>query len=181
MNEFDLVVNQELRQNMVERVEVLEQVKEILTLGTTDFVTVELAAQYYEVDKNTIEEIMQKHWDEIYSNGLRYYSNKELRKILNPVKNTKSGQILPFKVSPKGLLLIPRKSLLKIGVLLMDSNISERVRTKILDTIFNTENEINNIRTEQQICEDIAQAILNGDYRKESLLLDELSRLRNKR
>lgn len=44
MNEFDLVVNQELRQNMVERVEVLEQVKEILTLGTTDFVTVELAS-----------------------------------------------------------------------------------------------------------------------------------------
>ena len=61
MNEFDLVVNQELRQNMVERVEVLEQVKEILTLGTTDFVTVELAAQYQEVEKNTIEKIIQKH------------------------------------------------------------------------------------------------------------------------
>lgn len=188
MNEFDLVVNQELRQNMVERVEVLEQVKEILTLGTTDFVTVELAANYYEVEKTVIEKVIQRHKDEINSDGFRVYKSKELKEILETVGNTKNGQNVSFKIPPRGLRLIPKRALLRIGMLLRDSEIAKEVRSKLLDIVHDTETKtdiveevVNEIRTEQQISEDLMKAILEGDLQKESFLKTELIGLKNKR
>ena len=188
MNEFDLVVNQELRQNMVERVEVLEQVKEILTLGTTDFVTVELAANYYDVEKTVIEKVIQRHKDEINSDGFRVYKSKELKEILETVGNTKNGQNVSFKIPPRGLRLIPKRALLRIGMLLRDSEIAKEVRSKLLDIVHDTETKtdiveevVNEIRTEQQISEDLMKAILEGDLQKESFLKTELIGLKNKR
>lgn len=188
MNEFDLVVNQELRQDMVERVEVLEQVKEILTLGTTDFVTVELAANYYEVEKTVIEKVIQRHKDEINSDGFRVYKSKELKEILETVGNTKNGQNVSFKIPPRGLRLIPKRALLRIGMLLRDSEIAKEVRSKLLDIVHDTETKtdiveevVNEIRTEQQISEDLMKAILEGDLQKESFLKTELIGLKNKR
>ena len=188
MNEFDLVVNQELRQNMVERVEVLEQVKEILTLGTTDFVTVELAANYYEVEKTVIEKVIQRHKDEINSDGFRVYKSKELKEILETVGNTKNGQNVSFKIPPRGLRLIPKRALLRIGMLLRDSEIAKEVRTRLLDIVYDAETKTDIVekvaeeaRTEQQISEDLMKAILEGDLQKESFLKTELIGLKNKR
>ena len=188
MNEFDLVVNQELRQNMVERVEVLEQVKEILTLGTTDFVTVELAANYYEIPKKTMESCIKENRQELESDGLTLYKHKEVKEMLESVENTKNLKLQGFKIPPRGLILIPKRALLRIGMLLRDSGIAKEVRSKLLDIVHDTETKtdiveevVNEIRTEQQISEDLMKAILEGDLQKESFLKTELIGLKNKR
>ena len=188
MNEFDLVVNQELRQNMVERVEVLEHVKEILTLGTTDFVTVELASNYYEIPKKTMESCIKENRQELESDGLTLYKHKEVKEMLESVENTKNLKLQGFKIPPRGLILIPKRALLRIGMLLRDSEIAKEVRSKLLDIVHDTETKtdtveevVNEIRTEQQISEDLMKAILEGDLQKESFLKTELIGLKNKR
>ncbi|HHO0210649.1 hypothetical protein ACWJWN_16415 [Clostridioides difficile] len=55
MNGEKLIENKELRDRNIDRVDVLEHVKEILTLANTDFSTVELVSEYYEVDRDTIK------------------------------------------------------------------------------------------------------------------------------
>ena len=193
MNEFDLVVNQELRQNMVERVEVLEQVKEILTLGTTDFVTVELAAQYYEVGLEAIKTITKRHKDELESDGLQTLSGKEIKDILvkfkmNPTNFRGYFEVEGSRFANRSNILIPKRALLRIGMLLRDSGIAKEVRSKLLDIVHDTETKtdiveevVDEIRTEQQISEDLMKAILEGDLQKESFLKTELIGLKNKR
>ena len=188
MKQLDLITNKELRENMVERVEVLEQVKEILTLGTTEFVTVEMAANYYEVDKTVVEKVIQRNKEELNMDGFRVYKSKELKEMLETVENTKNGQNVHFKIPPRGLRLIPKRALLRIGMLLRDSEVAKEVRTRLLDIVHDAEvktdvveNVVEEIRTEQKISEDMLQAILDGDSNKLSVLQTELIGLKNKR
>lgn len=188
MKELELIESKENREKVIERIEVLDQVKEILTLGNTEFVTVELAAQYYEVEKNVIEKAIQRHRDEIEEDGFKVYKSKELREMLESIENTKNGHIVSFKIPPRGLRLIPKRALLRIGMLLRDSQIAKEVRTRLLDIVHDAEvhtdivaKVVEEIRTEQQICEEMTQAIINGDSNKLALLQTELIGLKNKR
>lgn len=181
MNQFDLVVNQELRQNMVERIEVLEQVKEILTLGTTEFVTVELASQYYEVGKEAIQSLIKDNRDELAWDGLRVYRKSEIQNVLE-------GQLENFKIPNRGMALIPKRALLRIGMLLRDSEVAKNVRTRLLDIVHDAETQtniveevVNEIRTEQHIREDLLQAIMDGDSNRMMVLQTELIGIKNKR
>lgn len=188
MNQFDLVVNQELRNDMIARVEVLEQVKEILTLGTTEFVTVELAANYYEIPKKTMESCIKENRQELESDGLTLYKHKEVKEMLESVENTKNLKLQGFKIPPRGLILIPKRALLRIGMLLRDSKIAKEVRTRLLDIVHDAETQtdiveevVNEIREEQEISADLTKAILEGDYVKIMVLQTELIGLRNRR
>lgn len=182
MNQFDLVVNQELRHNMIERVEVLEQVKEILTLGSTEFVTINMTSEYYEISERHVKRCISENRDELESDGLKTYTYQEIKEMLKGDIN------VPFKIPPRGLTLIPKRALLRIGMLLRDSEIAKEVRTRILDIVHDAEtqtdiveNIVDEVRNEQQISEDLMKAILEGDIEKESLLKTELIGLKNKR
>lgn len=189
----NLVENRELREQVVSRVEVLEQVKEILTLGATDFVTVELAANYYEVEKNTLDVLIKRNREEIEADGLIVYSGKEIKEILVTDKMSITNfrgyfEIDGIKFANGKNTLIPKRALLRIGMLLRDSEVAKEIRTRLLDIVHDTEintdivnNVIEEIRTEQQISEDMLQAILEGDSNKLSVLQTELLGLKNKR
>lgn len=188
MKQLDLITNKELRENMIGRIEVLEQVKEILTLGTTDFVTVEMAANYYEVERKTLEKVVERNKSELQSDGMRVYKHKEIKEMLESVENTKNLQDVGFKIPPRGLTLMPKRALLRIGMLLRDSEVAKEVRTRLLDIVHDAEtktdvveNVVEEIRTEQKISEDMLQAILDGDSNKLSVLQTELIGLKNKR
>lgn len=189
----NLVENRELREQVITRVEVLEQVKEILTLGATDFVTVELAAKYYEVGFEAIKTVVNKNKEELESDGLRVLSGKEIKEILVSCKTQLTNfrgyfEIDGVKFANGKNTLIPKRALLRIGMLLRDSKVAKEVRDRLLDIVHDAEtktdiidNVIEEIRTEQQISEDMLQAILAGDSNKLSILQTELLGLKNKR
>nr|WP_317982816.1 hypothetical protein [Romboutsia faecis] len=66
--------------------------------------------------------------------GLRLYKNKEIKEMLETVENTKNLQI-----PPRGLILIPKRALLRIGMLLRDSEVAKEVRSRLLDIIHDVE------------------------------------------
>ncbi len=104
---------------------VLEKVKALTPLTDDLHATVEMAAEYYEVYKNTIELLIADHRDELEADGLCILRGDELT-VLKTVgtipKNTAS------------LTVIPRRALLRIGMLLRDSEVAKQVRTALLDT-----------------------------------------------
>ena len=87
----------------------------------------------------------------------------------------------------RGKALLTKRTLLNIGMLLRDSRVAKELRRRILDIVHDSEeteivnNVINEIRTEQEISQDMLQAIMSGDLVKESLLKTELLNLKNKR
>lgn len=71
--------------------------------------------------------------------GLRLYKNKEIKEMLETVENTKNLHDVGFKIPPRGLILIPKRALLRIGMLLRDSEVAKEVRSRLLDIIHDVE------------------------------------------
>ena len=160
----------------------LELVKEILMLGKTDLMTVKMCAEYFEVNLSTLEMVIVNNREELEENGYKVYNYNELKsKFQNP--NTLGIKRFPNR----GKALLTKRTLLNIGMLLRDSRVAKELRRRILDIVHDAEetevidNVINGIRTEQEISQDMLQAIMSGDLVKESLLKTELLNLKNKR
>lgn len=175
----------------------LELVKEILTISKTDIVTVKMCAEYFEVNERRIRQVVDEIKEELEENGLKVYSKAEFLKEINvPLRNNQQlngKSILTFEdgtelIFPnRGLILMTKRTVLNIGMLLKNSKVAKELRRRILDIVHDAEdteivnNVINEIRTEQEISQDMLQAIMSGDLVKESLLKTELLNLKNKR
>lgn len=161
----------------------LESVKEVLMLSNTELITVQMAADYFEVGLSTLEMCITNNREELEDNGYKVLNNKELKLLFeNPTE-------LGIKKFPnRGKALMTKRTLLNIGMLLKDSVVAKELRRRILDIVYDAEtqtdivdNVIKEIRTEQNIVDDMTKAIISGDFTKESLLKTELLNMRNKR
>ena len=170
----------------------LELVKEILMLGKTDLMTVQMVANYFEVDIKTIDKLINRHMDELLENGMIIVTGKEFKDkfVTDTMSLTNYRGYFTYdnqKFANRTNRLINKRVLLNIGMLLRDSRVAKELRRRILDIVHDAEdteivnNVINEIRTEQEISQDMLQAIMSGDLVKESLLKTELLNLKNKR
>ncbi|WP_340032529.1 hypothetical protein NSQ20_11735 [Paenibacillus sp. FSL K6-1122] len=115
-----------LRNQNVRRVEVLDKIKELVMLPDNKHVTVKMIADYYEVDKNVIEQIIKKHRDEFDEDGARYLRGQEAVDF-----NTENNSVL--RIPRKMVNVYNRRSVLRIGMLLRDSSVATKVRRYLLD------------------------------------------------
>lgn len=197
MRENELLVNKKKRNELIERIEILDSVGEILLLGNTEFATTEMVANYYEVTQRHIEDIINKNRDELESDGFGIrkaddfiselkFGNKVSKQKGKFLVKINEDEVISF--APRGVNLFPKRAILRIGMLLQDSPIAKELRTRLLDIIHDTEEKteivkdiITEIRTEQDIQAELLKAIIEGDTNKESLLKTELIGLKQKR
>jgi hypothetical protein len=127
MNDLALVESRTLREEKIKNIEVLDKVKSIQYLTDNFIVTVNQSANFYEVPEGTIKSTISEHKNELKSDGLKILKNKELEKFKGKLENPTT-----LKYASK-LTIIPRKALLRIGMLLRDSPIAKKVRTYLLN------------------------------------------------
>lgn len=184
----------ERKAKMTEKnIEVLDKVKEILTLGNTDLMTVQMVADYYEVGIEAIQSLIKRNRKELESNGMNTLTSKEIKKIFG-MSNTNipsyrwgfeyEGQ----RFNNRGNILLTKRTLLNIGMLLRDSKVAQELRKRILDIVYDAEEGNGSVETvvseideEMQITQEMTKAIYEGDVEKESLLKTRIIALRNKR
>ena len=145
MKENQLLENKELRENNLERVEVLDQVKKLLLLGDTEFATMEMVAKYYDVSIGTLKSLLSRNRDEISSNGYKLYTKKELEEILKLQNAT-----LEITIPNRGLNLFSKRAILNVGMLLVDCKVAEEVRSRLLDVAQDAETETASIKCNKQ-------------------------------
>lgn len=144
MVEMELLTNVTERERLMneERLEVLDRVKKIITLGNSDLCTVEQVANYYEVGIEAIQSLVKRNLEELKNNGMKKYSKNEiLRNVLSEqnvnqlrtkaIVTLKNGEVV--EINNTGLNLFSKKSILNVGMLLEESNIAKEVRTLLLD------------------------------------------------
>ena len=124
---FDLVNNINEREIVMneERLDVLDKVKELVMLKGTEYMTLEQVSNYYEVPKQTIESIKSRNKEELNKNGMKTFTNKELKSL--------NIQDECFKIPNRGMVLFNKRAILNVGMLLTESPIAEEVRTLLLD------------------------------------------------
>lgn len=174
MKETQFIDDKVLRDKSVEHYEVLEKVKELLLIPNTKWATQKQVAEYYEVGEKAIETIYSRHRDELESDGVSLKSYKEFLNIQNEgleISYVVGKTIFTFAngneltVPNRGLKIFPRRAILRVGMLLRDSEVAKEVRTQLLNIEENTSTEIKteDIEEEQKLMLSVGMAVASGD------------------
>ena len=174
MKETQFIDDKVLRDKSVEHYEVLEKVKELLLIPNTKWATQKQVAEYYEVGEKAIETIFSRHRDELESDGVSLKSYKEFLNIQNEgleISYVVGKTIFTFAngneltVPNRGLKVFPRRAILRVGMLLRDSEVAKEVRTQLLNIEEKTSTEIKteDIEEEQELMLSVGMAVASGD------------------
>lgn len=172
IKEEQLLEQRELREQLAGRVEVLEKVKELLLIPSTNEATLQQVADYYEVGLKAIETISLRHKDELLEDGLSNKSYKDFLNIhyegLETVKGKatftyKNGEVL--NVPMRGLKVFPRRAILRVGMLLRDSKIAKEVRTQLLniEEKASEETKVQDLNEEQKLMLEVGMSVASGN------------------
>lgn len=186
MKETQFIDDRSLRNSYVGHFEVLEKVKGLLLLPDNETATVKQIAEYYSsyrteeekaqgltdivITEDAIQKIYQRNKEEFSKDGVMVKKSKD---FLNWTKCPsqrgsitmlfENGQILTM--SNAGIKVFPRRAILRIGMLLTGSEVSEEVRTQLLNIEEKTSNEVktHDIDEEERLFANIGKTYASGN------------------
>lgn len=175
-----LLESKQEREKHLERVEVLDKVKALILLPNDIGATTQMVANYFEVDKATIEYHIytnKEHAEELKENGMSIVSKDTILLTLpNQVKTKRGGfDILDEKGniidsgSNKGITVLTRRAILNLAMMLEGSLVAKEIRKQLLDAAEEKEVKqavVNNIDEEKML----RLAILEAENDEEMLI-----------
>ncbi|MBZ6258907.1 phage antirepressor KilAC domain-containing protein [Streptomyces olivaceus] len=129
-NELILTESRTMRTQTIERTDVLDKVKTLVTLPDSFHVTTEMVASYYEVPVSTLDSLVSANFEEPTENGRRVLQGSELTAFATPF-----GGVANLGLSPKArsLAVFNRRAVLNVGQILTRSEVARAVRTQLLN------------------------------------------------
>lgn len=125
-----------------DRLEVLEKVKSILMMPSTQFSTTKQVADLYRVPTQAIKSLVKENELELNEDACRIFNKKDVIILLNIPEETitymrdKTIAKLPngeeLIIPNRGLRLFPRRAILRVGMLLRDSEVADEVCAQLL-------------------------------------------------
>jgi hypothetical protein len=134
LNEEELIENRKIREKMMNEanLSIFNKFKEIVFLDDNEVVTINQVAEYYEVTNRTIENIITEHKDELINDDgvkvLRGDNLKEFKGSEDDFGNLENK----IKYSSQ-LTVFPRRAVLRVGMLLRDSEVAKKIRNYLLN------------------------------------------------
>lgn len=119
-----LIESKSLRESYIDRTDVLDKVKKLRLLPDDVNGSIELVADYYEVGREAISSLIKDNREELEADGLKVLIGNEL-------KSFKDLAIISNMA--RSFTIIPRRAILRIGMLLRDSIVAREVRDELLD------------------------------------------------
>lgn len=188
-NETTLLESKELRDANAGRIEVLEKVKELFLIPEINEGTMKMVSDYYEVDIKTIEKCFQRFKEELMEDGcyLKRLGEFHFRNDVG-IETSKGGTTFSFQdgvtltVPNRGLRVFSKRAILRIGMLLRDSEVAHEVRTQLLNTFEATSapQRTAAIDEEQGLLFDFAKALGNGDAQEMFAAYSKLMEYKNR-
>lgn len=170
----NIISDREMRDKCVGRYEVLEKVKKLLLLPGTDLMSIDQVADYYEVSSQGIKNLYSQNREEIDGDGTKmlprdFYNGSTEKSTSVENKQTsvtytfENGQIVT--INNRGLKAFSRRAVLRIGMLLQQSEIAREVRNQLLNIEEKTSTEIKteDIEEEQKLMLSVGMAVASGD------------------
>ena len=125
MNDLILVESKTARQQLIGKCSVLDKVKMLHYLTKDMKSTIQQVAAYYDVPEKTIQTIMRRNRDELNEDGIEVVKGEELKKLFCNLQAEGS--------KTRKLTLLPKRAVLRIGMLLTESPIASAVRNYLLN------------------------------------------------
>ena len=187
MNENELLTNGNLREELVKHYEVLEKVKELLLIPGTEFATTQQVADFYEVDNEAVQKVMQRNSDELLFDGMITLTGKETKEKLGSDNMSTQNfrgyfELNGVKMNNRANTLFPRRAILRVGMLLRDSEVAKEVRTQLLNIEEKTTKEIKvqDINEEQKLALELGMAMASGDVNAIAIATGNMMAFKNR-
>ena len=176
----DIISDSSVRAQLISHLEVLEKTKQLILIPGTDFLTVEGVAEYFNVSSKAIENLYNRHTKEIVEDGAKLCTKKEFLNLhvegleeTTRVSRFVDGYGNTISVSNRGKWIFPKRAILRIAMLLRDSEVAKEIRTQLLNIFEHAEQQayaeqdsnilVGDIEQEQNLMLDITKSILSGD------------------
>lgn len=128
MSDLTLPAARAERDQLADRTDVIDKVGVLRCLPDDTHATTEMVAEFYEVPRETVLTIVKRNRDELDEDGFRIIGRSEVTSILNVTPDD-----LGMPKTAPSMSLFPRRSVLRVGMLLRDSVVAGRVRDYLLD------------------------------------------------
>ncbi|KJR97996.1 MAG: hypothetical protein VR68_11910 [Peptococcaceae bacterium BRH_c4a] len=128
MKDLILVESKTARQQMIGRCSILDKIKVLPYLTKDARSTIQQAAAYYEVSEKTIDTVLKRNQEEFKEDGIKVVSGQELKTILCDLHDEGSKSSKTRK-----LTLLPKRAVLRLGMLLTESEVAKTVRNYLLN------------------------------------------------
>ncbi|KEF37226.1 hypothetical protein M670_03472 [Schinkia azotoformans MEV2011] len=137
----EIIEDAKLREELVERIEVLDKVKKLLLLPNTEYATVSQVAEFYEVPVETIYSLTKEHKQELELDGFKIFKRKDVCYFDNQsdkIESKRGYTLVEFgdvevKIGGSGISLYPKRATLRVAMLLRDSEVAKEIRTQLLN------------------------------------------------
>lgn len=170
MVETALLERKDLRDQTIERVEVLDKVKALFLIPRMEMMTARQVADYYEVDVDAIRRIYQRNRSEIDQDGTIQKTTSEFLAEHNvQAKSARGKKVVEFTGVRMDMpnngtsRFFSKRAILRIGMLLRDSPIAREVRTQLLNTFEHASDStrLADIDEEQRIQAELGRALMS--------------------
>ena len=124
INEIVLLESPSLRNQLCVEANtaVLQRVGSLITLPESGFATTEQVAAFYQASIKVIQAIVIRHRDELEQDGYKVLTRKQFEELTGKKTHSQSRYIAIF----------PRRTILRVGMLLVESEIAKQVRHYLL-------------------------------------------------
>ena len=136
MMKLNLIGNKEDRQYVMEQnnaggidlIDMLKKYGEVV-----DYMTSDMVAQFYNIDKNTLQQVATRNSNELSNYGYRVYKKSEILNVQD---------VHLENIPNRGLRLYPIKAVILIGMMLTESVVAAKLRRDIMNKIFNPKDDL---------------------------------------
>ena len=191
-NEQTMMDYRQVREEYIDRVDVLDKVKNLLVIPAMECMTMKQVADYYEVSVEAIKGTYKYHKEEFVTDGAIKHSISDIKNSIGvkypnlKMDNIKGGMIIEIDENTKvlipntGVILFPKRAILRVGMLLRDSVIAKEVRTQLLNIVEVAQEEkpeiiTQEIQKEEDLLLNISKAFATGDVMKLMTAMQEYS------
>lgn len=190
VNEVSFIESKTLRDEYMNRVEVLEKVKDLFLIPSLEMMTTKQVADYFEVDMSSIRMCLHNFRDEIESDGVKKIKGSDaVQNIFTPHRKLgSSGYAIQLadgsevNISTGSTIYFSKRAVLRIAMLLRDSKIAREVRTQLLNTFEHADDgrRTTDMSEEQELYMNVGRAMANGDLAAYQLASVELIAFKNR-
>lgn len=114
------------RDDLADRVDVLDKVGVLRTLPDDMHVTTDMVAEFYGVGVEAVRSLVKDNRAEVDDDGYRVVIRSEFEKSFGDLSN--------LDPRARQIALFPRRAVLRAGMLLRDSDVAKKVRSYLLDS-----------------------------------------------
>lgn len=192
--EEQMITDKGFREQFMNRLEVLERVKQLLLIPQMDCMTIGQVTDFFEVNRKTVEKVVERNFNELSSDGMCYKKPADF-KNLNPTLcrfkdlEQKCGKLIvqiddntTVEIPNRGIRMFPKRAILRMGMLLRDSNVAKEIRTQLLNIEENTSEAVKTepISEELNLAMNLGRALVSGNNETIIMAVAEYNAFQNR-